>query len=148
MLRIYKDKVKQNENKHKHCSRARQRERALVNEAHYKTRFAPQFASNCSKGKICISLLTAALWLLNKWLDLYSKCNFDTKRIAEQQPDGSRLWQVDCSNTNHLKSNCHLQDFLSTAQFFVAAKEVGQNLWDISNISVTLEETSQLKIQS
>lgn len=72
---------------------------ALVNEGHYKPRFAPQFASNCSKGKICmsISLLTAALGLLNKWLDLYSKSNFDTKKIAEQQPEGSdydkRLFQ-------------------------------------------------------
>jgi len=65
-----------------------------VNEVHYKTRFAPQLASN-SKGKICMTLLTAlltaALGLLNKWLDLYSKCNSDTKRIAEQQPEGSRL---------------------------------------------------------
>lgn len=72
---------------------------ALVNEVHYKPRFAPQFASNCSKGRICmsVSLLTAALGLLNKWLDLCSKSSFDTERIAEQQPEGSdydkRLFQ-------------------------------------------------------
>lgn len=90
MFSTYKDKVKQN-NKCKRCSRARQREGALVNEVHYKIRFASQFPSNCCKGEICISLVNGALGLLNKWLDLYHKCNFDKKRIAEQQPECSRL---------------------------------------------------------
>jgi len=34
----------------------------------------------------------------------------------------------DYDSKNPLKSNCHLLDFLSTAEFFVDAKDIGQSL--------------------